>query len=270
MGHWRTGRQESAATGAAAGSGSAEVLPGGNTSGQVVRIDGTVRKRWEPGTQTVHEYLAHLRARGIDVPAPLGRDEQGRQILEHVPGPVRVDAEWMTLDDLARVGRLLRSVHDASTGFHPSIEVEWDPVLPAHRPDLMCHNDVAPWNLVVGDRWVLIDWDAAAPSTRLWDLAYAAQTFTLNAPSRPAPEAGRRLRALVDGYDPSEPLRRGLPAAVGARAQAMYALLRDSHASGREPWASMFVSGHGEHWREVARYTTEHKESWASCLGGTS
>ena len=67
MGHWRTGRQESAATGAAAGSGSAEVLPGGNTSGQVVRIDGTVRKRWEPGTQTVHEYLAHLRARGIDV-----------------------------------------------------------------------------------------------------------------------------------------------------------------------------------------------------------
>ena len=134
----------------------------------------------------------------------------------------------------------------------------------------MCHNDVAPWNLVVGDRWVLIDWDAAAPSTRLWDLAYAAQTFTLHAPSRPAPETGRRLRALVDGYDPSEPLRRGLPAAVGSRAQAMYTLLRDSHASGREPRASMFVSGHGEHWREVARYTTEHEESWASCLGGAS
>lgn len=122
----------------------------------------------------------------MDVPAPLGRDEQGRQILEHVPGPVRVDAEWMALDDLARVGRLLRSVHDAGTGFQPSIGVEWDPVLPA---------------------------------------------------------------------------------ALGARARAMHALLRDSHVSGREPWESMFVSGHGEHWREVARYTTEHEELWASCLG---
>ena len=86
-------------------------------------------------------------------------------------------------------------------------------------------------------------------------------------PDGPPPEAGRRLRALVDGYDPPESLRRGLPAAVGARARAMHALLRDSHVSGREPWASMFVSGHGEHWREVARYTAEHEELWASCLG---
>ena len=42
---------------------------------------------------------------------------------------------------------------------------------------IIAHQDLAPWNLVIGDRWAFIDWDTAAPGTRLWDLAYAVHGF---------------------------------------------------------------------------------------------
>ncbi|WP_407645311.1 phosphotransferase [Brevibacterium pigmentatum] len=32
------------------------------------------------------------------------------------------------------------------------------------------HGDLTPWNLLLGERWVFIDWDSAAASARLWDL----------------------------------------------------------------------------------------------------
>jgi thiamine kinase-like enzyme len=38
-------------------------------------------------------------------------------------------------------------------------------VIAPDREDLICHHDLAPWNLVRdGDRWVFIDWDGACPA----------------------------------------------------------------------------------------------------------
>jgi Ser/Thr protein kinase RdoA (MazF antagonist) len=241
-------------------------LAGGNASGAVVRIGETVRKPWTPTAGRVAALLDRLRAKGVDVPRHRGRDGYGRQVLEFVPG--RLAQELVPLDPglLARVGRLIRAIHDASPGYDP-VDGDWEVLLPAAAPDLICHNDLAPWNLVVGDdRVVFVDWDGAGPSTRLWDLAYAAQTFTLDDPGRDAGTAAADLRALVDGYGADPALRSALPEAMTARAEAMRRLLRDAAASGREPWAGMERTGHGAHWDAAASYVGAHRDTWSAAL----
>ncbi|WP_375406934.1 phosphotransferase [uncultured Amnibacterium sp.] len=161
---------------------------------------------------------------------------------------------------------MIRAIHDASEAFRPSSDVRWQTTIPSPGDDLICHNDLAPWNLILGDRWVFIDWDAAGPSTRLWDLAYAAQAFTLQDPARPAEYAAARLRAFVHGYRADSSMRDALPQVMLERADAMVHLLKSSHDNGREPWASMHRDGHGSHWAAVARYTDRHQSSWRRAL----
>lgn len=248
-----------------------EPLAGGNASGAVTRAGTTVRKPWTGASAGVQAVLRALRAGGVDVPEPLGRDEAGRQVLEYVPGRLAMDAAPLTAAQLRRVGGMVRALHDTSERLGlaaaPAIaDAEWEDLLPAPARDLICHNDLAPWNLVVGDRWVFIDWDGAGPSTRLWDLAYAAQTFTLNDAAQRPEEAAARLRSFTGGYGADRGMRERLPDAMAERAAAMHALLRDAHAVGREPWGSMFAEGHGTHWAGVSRYVRENRAVWAEAL----
>lgn len=243
-----------------------EALSGGNASGAVVRVGDTVRKPWTASTPSVTAYVRALRAAGIDAPEPRGRDDAGRQVLEYVPGELALMRATMAAVELRRVGALVRAIHDASAGYTPAADGIWESAIPAPGSDLVCHNDLAPWNLVMGERWVFIDWDAAAPSTRLWDLAYAAQTFTLNDASLDATAAAAGLAAFIDGYGADETLRDALPDAMAERAAAMHDLLRRSHAEGVEPWASMFTVGHGDHWASVSGYVRAHHAAWVVAL----
>src|SRR5699024_8284476 len=106
---------------------------------------------WGPTTPAVHEFLRALAAAGVDVPEPLGRDDRGRQILEYVPGVIALHSPPLTPADLVRVGALVRSIHEASVGFSPSTPPAWDPLIPAPgaSAELLCHGDLAPWNLVI-------------------------------------------------------------------------------------------------------------------------
>ncbi|MFJ4996744.1 phosphotransferase [Microbacterium sp. NPDC088619] len=241
-------------------------LSGGNASGPVVRVGDTVRKIWTAATPGVHALMVHVRERGVDVPSPLGRDASARQIIEYVPGRLAIDAPPLTCDELRRVGAMIRAIHDASADFSPPADIRWETAIAAPGANLVCHNDLAPWNLIVGDRWVFIDWDAAAPSTRLWDLAYAAQSFTLSATDASPARAATCLRAFVDGYGADLDLRRRLPSAMHRRAAAMLDLLTTAHQQRREPWASMFADGHGTHWAAVVDYVGAHRAVWLDAL----
>lgn len=243
-----------------------EALSGGNATDGVVRIGSTVRKPWTDATPSVLAYMRAMRAAGVDVPAVYGQDDCGRQITEFVPGRLAMDSEPLSLSELSRVGRLVRTIHDVSAAYQPGADATWTTHIPAPGTELICHNDLAPWNLIIGDRWVFIDWDAASPSTRLWDLAYAAQAFTLNEASADPYVAACGLAAFVDGYDADDDLRAALPAIMWRRTNAMYKLLRTSHATGVEPWGTMFTTGHGDHWKSVTKFVRSNEALWLESL----
>jgi hypothetical protein len=219
-------------------------------------------------TAAVEALLEHLDAVGFSgAPRALGRDAQGRQILEYVPGQMADQQGPLTLGELGRLGALIRELHDAVEGFTPPTNARWNVAIPPDRRDLICHNDLAPWNLVRdGERWVFIDWDGAGPGSRLWDLGYAAQGFVpLNAGGDPTRDA-RRLRALADGYSLSGQQRQDLPALVAAHTRGMFDLLHDASKTGSQPWARLYAEGHGEHWGPAAEYVAEHLQEWTDAL----
>lgn len=241
-------------------------LSGGNASAGVVRVGDTVRKPWSAHSPGVLEYMRLLRERGVDLPAPLGRDAQGRLMTEYVVGPLAINSPALSHDDLRRVGGLVRAIHDASEGLDADALGLGPALIPVADPDLVCHGDLTPWNLLIGKRWVFIDWDGASASTRLWDLAYSAQAFTLNDAAVDPARAADDLRAFVDGYRADLRLRGDLATALPRRAWAMHDLLATAHRDGREPWGPMYTAGHGAHWDAVARYLQEHAEIWHDAL----
>jgi Ser/Thr protein kinase RdoA (MazF antagonist) len=243
-------------------------LTGGNVTDLVVRVGDTVRKPWTTSTPAVHAFLRHLAARGFDAaPHPLGRDDAGRQILEFVPGTNAMDLPPRSLTELHRLGGLVRELHDASADFVPPADPGWVVAIPADGDDLICHQDLAPWNLVIdGDRWIFIDWDATAPGTRLWDLAYAVQSFApLIVGGDPAADAVR-VRAIVDGYRLGPAGRTALPELLGTRTRAMADLLYRGSVSGEQPWARLWDEGHGEFWGAAAEYAAAHRDRWHTAL----
>ncbi len=260
----------------------AEELPltGGNVSAGVVRVGDTVRRPAGPWTPAVHALLDHLHQTGFRAaPRPLGIDERGREVLSFAPGeavwPRRFG--WMAPEArLVRVARLVRDLHDALAGFTPPPDARWQTLIPDASGDggeIIAHHDLAPWNLVADGpdgAWAFIDWDCAAPGSRLWDLAYAAHGFLpLSANPTfqlPDAEATTRLRLFADAYGLGEPQRRRLVPLLTRRTRAMHDFLRDQAAAGTEPWLTHWNTGHGDAWRTDADYTEHREAHWLAAL----
>ena len=95
-----------------------EELTGGNVADRVVRIGETVRKPALAHTAGVEAVLAHLEDKPF-APRTLGRDDRGRHVLEYIPGPLADTLPPFSLDELRRIGRVIRELHDAMETFQP-------------------------------------------------------------------------------------------------------------------------------------------------------
>ena len=182
---------------------------GGNLN-DATRVGNTVRRRAGPWTPAVHALLRFLENAGFEAPRVRGMDDKGREILEYVEGDVYPGwpdpaPDWVIDDDhLAAGGHLLRRYHDLVEGFERPAGARWRMVAPS-APEIICHNDWAPWNALFRERRlaVMLDWDMAGPGTRLWDVANSAYSWVPLLSSRgefAIDERARRLRLFCDAY----------------------------------------------------------------------
>ena len=250
-------------------------LDGGNMSSGVVRVGNTVRRPAGAWTPAVHALLDHLRAVGFHgVPRPLGLDEQGREVLSFIPGTVAWPDHFHLLhgdDQLRRAARLIREFHDAVAGFTPPPDARWQALIPADGDEIIAHHDLAPWNLIVNDeQWAFIDWDVAAPGTRLWDLAYAIHGFVpLSANSSyQRDDAGHRLRLIADTYGLTERQRLEIVPLLARRTRSMHSFLVEQAARGVQPWTRLWREGHGAAWQADTDHINQREDQWRQALLG--
>lgn len=236
-------------------SGHEEQLTGGNTAESVLRLGSTVRKPVTPSTPAVHSFIAHLRAAGFEaVPEVFGLDDQGRQVLEYVPGSL-FDSKTHTPSELRRVGAIIREFHRAAVSFQMPEAAQWNIRCHPDRQEVICHNDLAPWNLICGpDRWVFIDWDGAAPATRLWDLAWSAISFPPFEPECDLTTAVTAMHDLLDGYGLDRSSYTELIRLMVRRARAEHDLIVEGAGMDQLPWVRRHAEGHHHYWGPVADY----------------
>lgn len=190
-----------------------------------------------PWTESVHALLAHVRARGVTwVPEPLGVRADGRAAVSWVDGdvPAYPMPEWVWAPAvLERAARMLRELHDATQGFDRAGRT-W--ALPPREPaEVICHSDFAPYNLAFRDGLPVgaIDFEAAAPGPRAWDLAYLAYRLVPvarpdNPDLPPQPDPAGRLDALCTAYGGADPS--AVLALVPARLLALAETAPPAHA----------------------------------------
>jgi Ser/Thr protein kinase RdoA (MazF antagonist) len=199
-------------------------------------------------------------------PARWGATSSGH-VLEYVPGETAYTLAPLTAGELRQLGAFVHELHDASESFKPPPVPQWNVVIAPDREDLVCHYDLAPWNLVRdGESMGVHRLGWCGPGSRLWDLAYTASTFVpLCAGGDPVVD-GPRLRALADGYGLDEQQRRAFPALIAAHTRGMYDLLHSASLTGEQPWARLYAEGHGEHWGPADDNIEAHFERWTAAL----
>lgn len=173
-------------------------LIGGRVTAGVVRVENTVRRPAMANSNFVRRLLDHLAARNFEgAPSFLGTDERGRDIFAFIDGEVPSELSHYDDETLRAAASLIRRFHDLSA------ELVATPAAQAVGIEVICHNDLSPCNFVfrAGVPSAMIDFDAAAPGSRLHDLGYAAWLWLdLGSPAVTASEQKRRLAVFVDTY----------------------------------------------------------------------
>lgn len=241
-----------------------EENPGGGIN-RVGRVANTIRRPIGPWSSTVHELLRHLESIGFSgAPRFLGVDEQGREVLSLVPGgtpwPPRRELFHPQLLDSSVA--LLRQYHDAVADWTPTTPAWQVPPVPVGRPEVICHNGIAPWNLISQGHIAVafVDWDTAAPGPRMWDLAYLAYTLVPLAASEnltrmgwpPSTPVAERLGGVRLAYGCTSAQWDELLSTIPTRVRAAYDTMRTWAAEDRPGWREQWEQP--EPWRHRTGY----------------
>jgi hypothetical protein len=253
-----------------------EILSGGYNSSPV-REGTTVVRQAGPWTPSVHALLRHLRASGFDrVPEPIALSEDGSTetlgFVEGEAGTYPLTAPQRSDEALVDVARTIRAMHDATARFALDADGIWQArtSVPAEI-DCIGHNDLGPYNVVYDGARVaaIIDWDFAAPSSRAWDLCYAAHRFVpLSAPVSarafgfdPVPDQGARLRMFAAAYggeiSPAELLD-----LLVVRLGSIAANIEREVRLGNTAFDRQRDERHGDAYRQDIAYILSHREEF--------
>jgi hypothetical protein len=174
---------------------------GGRLTPGIVRVGNTVHRPPKGHAAFVHDLLLFLEDQGFPfAPRFFGRDEQGRDILSYLEGETWPGSGSSLPDELLeQAARAIRRYHDATAGSRLSQGYE----IVAHH-ELGPHNTIFQGGHLVG----FIDWDDAAPGTRLRDLANAVYNFVDvgHWANQTADEQARRIRLMCAAYGWNDPI----------------------------------------------------------------
>ena len=239
-------------------------LAGGGIN-RVVRIGDAVHRPSAPWSAATRELLTVLYAAGLPVPAWRGTDDQGRDVLDYLPGdvghyplsePVRSDAA------LVSAARLLRRFHDVSVPL-VARDLPWQLAALPHA-DVIVHGDYAPYNLVFSHEQVvgIFDLEYARPGPRTYDLSYAIYRF---APLTSAhdgwgtiAERADRVTLFCQAYGLDASSVAESVAAVVPRLLGHVSYMLNEAASGNEAFARHVAEGHAQLYSDDAAYVTAH------------
>jgi hypothetical protein len=239
-------------------------LAGGGIN-RVSRIGDAVHRPSAPWSPAVRELLTVLREAGLPVPAWRGTDDQGRDVLDYLPGDVGhypLSKAVRSEAALVSAARLLRRFHDTSIPL-VTRDLPWQlPPLP--DAEVIVHGDYAPYNLVFSGQWVtgIFDFDYARPGPRTYDLSSALYRFVPLTSAHDGwgtiPERAARVSLCCEAYGLDACTVAESVAAVVPRLLGHLSYMREEAAAGNEAFARHIAEGHAELYENDVAYVTAH------------
>lgn len=252
----------------------------GGREGKILKIGSLVSRPLNPWTPTIHAYLNHLHANGIDfVPKPHSiNQDTGTEQVSFVKGEVcnyPLNQAFASKTALVSSAKLLRKLHDASVGFLNQLTGDEIWMLPKYEPaEIICYADYAPYNVVVKNAQVvgIIDFDTCHPNTRIWDIAYAIYRWApINRPDADdifgTPEQHiTRAKLFCDAYQMDANLRNQVVPIMIERLQTMVDYITTQAANGNQDFITNMHDGHHTHYLKDIDYIKANAKTIANGL----